>query len=90
MQTFTLYTDPGHGWLEVPRELLHELGIADEISQFSYQRMERVFLEEDCDLATFTRAMGAAGREFKVLEVNEPRNDSFVRSLPSYRAEVRS
>jgi hypothetical protein len=90
MQTFTFFSDPGHGWLEVPRELLHDLGIADEISQFSYQRMEKVFLEEDCDLATFTRAMGAAGREFKVLEVNEPRNDSFVRSLPRYRAEVRS
>jgi hypothetical protein len=90
MQTFTFYSDPGHGWLAVPRNLLHELGIADEISPYSYQRMETVFLEEDCDLTTFTRAMGAAGREFKTLEVNEPHSDSFVRSLPSYRAEVRS
>jgi hypothetical protein len=90
MQTFTFYSDPGHGWLAVPRELLHTLGIADEISPYSYQRLDTVFLEEDCDLATFTRAMGAAGREFKTLEVNEPRSDSFVRALPSYRAEVRS
>jgi hypothetical protein len=90
MQTFTFYADPGHGWLEVPRDLLHDLGIADDISHFSYQRLDKVFLEEDCDLSLFTRAMGAAGREFKVLEVNEPRNDSFVRSLPSYRAEVRT
>jgi hypothetical protein len=29
MQTFYFYTDPGHGWLEVPRELLQDLGIAD-------------------------------------------------------------
>jgi hypothetical protein len=90
MQTFTFYSDPGHGWLAVPRELLHELGIADEISGCSRQRLETVFLEEDSDLFRFTRAMGAAGREFKTLEVNEPRSDSFVRSLPSYRAEVRS
>lgn len=89
MQTFTFYSDPGHGWLAVPRDLLHELGIADEISPYSYQRLDTVFLEEDCDLSTFTRAMGAAGREFKTLEVYHD-GDSFVRALPSYRAEVRS
>ena len=89
MQTFTFYSDPGHGWLAVPRDLLHTLGIADEISECSRQRLETVFLEEDSDLFRFTRAMGAAGREFKTLEVNEPRSDSFVRALPRYRAEVR-
>jgi hypothetical protein len=89
MQTFTFYADPGHGWLEVPRDLLRELNIADEVSPYSYQRMDKVFLEEDCDLATFTRAMGAAGREFKVVETHT-NGDSFVRSLPSYCAEVRS
>jgi hypothetical protein len=89
MQTFTLYTDSGHAWLEVPRELLHELGIADDISEFSRQRLDKVFLEEDSDLLRFTRAMGAAGREFKTLETYTNGN-SFVRSLPSYRAEVRS
>ena len=89
MQTFTLYTDGGHGWLAVPRDLLHELGIADEISGCSRQRLETVFLEEDSDLFRFTRAMGAAGREFKTLETYSP-GYSFVRALPSYRAEVRS
>ena len=85
MQTFTFYSDPGHGWLAVPRELLHELGIANEISRYSYQRLETVFLEEDSDLCRFTRAMGAAGREFKTLEVYHEGN-SFVRSLPPYEA----
>jgi hypothetical protein len=33
--------------------------------------------------------MGAMGREFKAFEVHH-NGDSFVRSLPSYRAEVRS
>ena len=89
MQTFTFYSDPGHGWLAVPRALLYDLGIHDEISGFSYQRLETVFLEEDADLATFTRAMGAAGREFKTLETHS-NGDSFVRALPSYSCEVRS
>ena len=86
MQTFTFYSDPGHGWLAVPRALLRDLGIADEITPYSYQRLDHVYLEEDCDLRTFTRAMGAAGREFKTLETYS-HGDSFVRSLPSYQLE---
>lgn len=89
MQTFTYYQDPGHGWLQVPRSLLHDLGIAEDISECSRQRLDDVFLEEDSDLLRFTRAMGAMGREFKVFEVHH-NGDSFVRALPSYRAEVRS
>jgi hypothetical protein len=87
VQTFTYYQDPGHGWVAVPRSLLVELGIEDEITPYSYQRLDEVFLEEDCDLSTFTRAMGAMGREFKTLETYT-NGDSFVRSLPSYRCEV--
>ena len=87
MQTFTYYQDPGHGWLQVPRSLLHDLGIAEDISECSRQRLDDVFLEEDSDLLRFTRAMGAMGREFKVFEVHHD-GDSFVRSLPSYRTEV--
>ena len=87
MQNFTYYQDPGHGWLAVPRELLHELGIAEDISGFSYQRAETVFLEEDCDMTRFVLAMGAAGREFKAIDAHT-NSDSFIRSLPSYRCEV--
>lgn len=34
---FQFYADPGHGWVEVKRELLKELGIEDKISSYSYQ-----------------------------------------------------
>jgi hypothetical protein len=88
MQTFYFYTDPGHGWLEVPRALLQELGIAEKISAYSYQRGETVFLEEDCDLSRFHQAMTNAGREYKTVDINQARGDSFVRSLASYQAEV--
>jgi hypothetical protein len=42
--------------------------------EYSYQRGEDVFLEEDCDLSTFARAMTKAGRPFDLIQVNEPRH----------------
>ena len=86
---FYHYADSGHGWLEVPRDLLHDLGIADDISHFSYQRLDKVFLEEDSDFMKFARAMRAAGREFKTAEIYTD-GESFVRSLAPYCAEVQS
>lgn len=43
------YTDPGHGWLKVPRK--QALGLS--ISAFSYQRGDWVYLEEDCDMPKY-------------------------------------
>ena len=65
MATFTAYTDSGHGWARVPRKLLVELGIADKITPFSFQRGEFVYLEEDCDLSTFVDAYRATGKDIK-------------------------
>ena len=56
MKTFTVYTDPSHGWAKVPVSLLDTLGIADKITQFSYRRGEYAYLEEDQDMCTFVTA----------------------------------
>lgn len=62
MQSAYIYEqDPGHGWLHVRRAEITRLGIALEITPYSYQRGDLVFLEEDCDLSTFMRAKEAAG-----------------------------
>ena len=61
MTQYTFHQDPGHGWLEVPRSEIIRLGIAKEITAYSYQRGERVFLEEDCDAPRFLRAKKEAG-----------------------------
>ena len=53
---FRFISDPGHGWLEVPRSLLSELGILEEITTYSYQKKELVYLEEDCDASRFFEA----------------------------------
>lgn len=81
---FIFYSDPGHGWLHVPRSLINDLGIADKVSSYSYQRVDDVFLEEDCDYSLFAQAMEKAGMKFEVNEINEPRRDSWVRSLAPY------
>ena len=59
--TVTSYNDPGHGWLAVKRDLLEQLGIADKISTYSYQRGATAYLEEDCDASVFFSAAQAAG-----------------------------
>lgn len=53
------YTDPGHGWLCVPRRELFALGIADLVSTYSYQKKDKVYLEEDDDAALFRQAWEA-------------------------------
>ena len=58
---YDVYADPGHAWLKVKRTELDKLGIADEISSYSYQRGDHVYLEEDCDLSRFMVAMEANG-----------------------------
>ena len=55
------YTDGAHGWYAVKRSLIDELGIAQRITPFSYQKGGTVYLEEDCDAGVFFNALEAAG-----------------------------
>lgn len=66
----TFHIDPGHGWLEVPVNLLTELGIINHISPYSYYRKKpsTAYLEEDVDVYTFTKAAKAAGWTINVVE----------------------
>lgn len=56
---YHFHHDPGHGWLEVTRQDLVDLGIDQKISPYSYQNGQDVFLEEDCDMTTFFKAYRA-------------------------------
>ena len=62
-ETFKIkvYADPGHAWGAVKRQVLFDLGIADKITPYSYQRGDTVYLEEDCDLARLTTALSGKG-----------------------------
>ena len=81
MKKFTFYSDAGHGWLKVPKALILELGIADKISHFSYERSDSVYLEEDCDFSLFAEAYSPNER-LRLTEVNSDR--SRVRTYRPY------
>lgn len=55
------YSDPGHGWGAVKRQVLRQYGLLDRISGFSYQKGDTVYLEEDCDLPALVTALAANG-----------------------------
>lgn len=81
MYKFVFYTDPGHGWLQVPKALAKELGIKP--STYSYQDREYLYLEEDCDAGLITKACDDKGITYEI--VNRRTNGrSFIRDLRSY------
>ena len=56
---FRFISDPGHGWLEVPVNVLAKLGLdRTDFSRYSYKSRDGafVYLEEDCDAAKFDLA----------------------------------
>lgn len=50
--------DPGHSWLEVPvKDVRDAAGVWDEITAYSPLKRHKFYLEEDCDMGTFYKAM---------------------------------
>lgn len=85
---YRFFEDPGHGWLEVPYCDLDRAGVAALISEYSYQSLDGwlVYLEEDCDLATFARAEGwKEGDWSKHIGPTVHHADDRIRRLPHYR-----
>lgn len=50
---FRKINDIGHGWLQVPKCLVYELGIENKITAYSYETEKYIYLEEDCDMHIF-------------------------------------
>ena len=71
---YTFHEDSGHGWLEVKRAELISLGILDQISHYSYQDGDTVYLEEDCDLERFCIAKNI--KTFSDLNANRSYSES--------------
>lgn len=87
MPKFTLFVDPGHGWLKVSIAQLKKLApeVINSISPYSYMTPTAVFLEEDCDAPLFLKALTAKNivHDHKVSHTN---NRSKIRSYGSYDA----
>ena len=84
MSKFVFHYDAGHGWLEVPMKDLTDLGIADEVSHFSYMRGDRVYLEEDCDYAIFMKAYKSLCGEYPTVQEVHDGDDSPIRRYARY------
>ena len=80
------YTDPGHGWAAVKRSLLQDLGIADKITNFSYQKGQTVYLEEDRDLATLLTALSVQRGQAVQYVHRQTDRRSPIRSYERYSA----
>lgn len=81
-----IHSDPGHAWAEVDKTLLKELGIRSQISGYSYQKDDKVFLEEDCDLPKFIQAWEAAGNTYSFTELHK--ENTPIRNYPKYKPLV--
>ena len=77
-------SDPGHGWLVVPLELLDAMGLLDRFTSYSYIRGGNAYLEEDCDYSTFIVAAKASGLRASVVEAPPARDRSRIRGYLCY------
>jgi hypothetical protein len=83
--TLKIYSDPGHGWVRVPLQLLQDLKIAEDISPFSYRRNGHAYLEEDGDLGLLLAAAKAAGIDIKLRSFHTNK-ESKIRSYKTYKS----
>ena len=85
--TLTWYTDPGHAWLRVHRDVLTAYGFSEaDFSCFSYvDQYGFLYLEEDSDASKFLAALPVAEVPLAVaihFEEARTETDSHVRDLP--------
>ena len=75
MTDFNYSVDPGHGWIEVPMELVDQLGLRNKISKYSavskIDGIEKAFLEEDCDAGLFMNAYGRDKMNLILINLDE-------------------
>lgn len=86
IENLIFFTDPGHGWLQVPTAELVRLGIVDKISTCSYISREGTlaYLEEDCDYGVYFKAAGLTHETAERIPTQHTNYDSFIRRLPMF------
>ena len=63
--TVDFYSDAGHGWIKISIGKLKELGIIQQISNYSYINNNNAFLEEDRDAGILLRKLDEIGISYK-------------------------
>jgi hypothetical protein len=85
---FNFHSDAGHGWLAVKNCLVRELGLATEISQFSYMQGQSSYLEEDCDMAKFINAFTLKFGFAPTIVELDSKDNSPIRSFKRFAMEA--
>ena len=83
-KTLLMYEDPGHAWCKVSRYDKVFQMIAKEVSHFSYQLGDSVYLEEDDDLGLYYNKLVELGYEIKWKYIHTNDN-SRIRGYEQYR-----
>ena len=86
--TLNFHSDPGHGWLEAPAQLVRDTRISGLISGYSYRSADKqtVYLEEDRDAGLLLSALKEKGVAVEIKDLASANGNSFIRRLPRYAA----
>jgi hypothetical protein len=84
--TFNFFNDPGHGWLEVPVELIRRYDLRYKISCYSYMTQTHVYLEEDRDANLLLGKLRDEGVTFSIVDFNDD-EESEIRCYAWYSPE---
>lgn len=82
--TIIVYSDPSHAFGKVKRSVLQNLNIENLISEYSYQRGDYVYLEEDDDLPLLATEMHRCGTRVKWVE-KHTNNESRIRGYERFK-----
>ena len=75
-------SDPGHGWLVAPKDAVIASGAT--ITPFSYEANGLIYLEEDCDAASFIKAAGLDPADIRKLPEREGNPRGFASFTQNY------
>lgn len=76
--TLTFISDPGHGWLRVPHELLKASGYKP--TEYSFYDKDYAYLEEDVDANEFLKLH--TPDDFRIIEQYKERQPRYVYFTP--------
>ena len=81
-RTFEIFSDPGHAWIKVCKKDLYKLFgqfWRKHFTNFSYERGEYAYLEEDRDAAMFVDQLKFQKIDFKFKEHKSSESHSRIR-----------
>lgn len=87
IKSFQMVSDAAHGWLKVPVVELERIGIAGDITPFSYRKGDMAFLEEDLDATLFMEKRKERGEVVRIKEINRE-NCNRIRNYAAYTADT--